>query len=66
MSTSSTTPPVTIPYDQRMRGSKILITGPTGQLAAPVAKTLATHSEVWDWQGGFRRMAAAFHPELVG
>ncbi len=30
-----------------MRGSKILITGPTGQVATPVAKALATDNEVW-------------------
>ncbi|MGE5697737.1 MAG: NAD-dependent epimerase/dehydratase family protein [Candidatus Sericytochromatia bacterium] len=30
-----------------MRGSKILITGPTGQVAAPVAKALAADNAVW-------------------
>jgi UDP-glucuronate 4-epimerase len=30
-----------------MRGSKILITGPTGQVAFPVAKALAADNEVW-------------------
>ncbi len=30
-----------------MRGSKILITGPTGQVAAPIAKALAADNEVW-------------------
>jgi UDP-glucuronate 4-epimerase len=30
-----------------MRGSKILITGPTGQIATPVARALAAHNEVW-------------------
>ncbi|MDV3134427.1 NAD(P)-dependent oxidoreductase [Mycobacterium sp. 29Ha] len=30
-----------------MRGSKILITGPTGQVAVPVAKALAADNEVW-------------------
>ena len=30
-----------------MRGYKILITGPTGQVAAPVAKALAADNEVW-------------------
>ncbi|OBI17871.1 oxidoreductase [Mycobacterium sp. E2462] len=30
-----------------MRGSKILITGPTGQIAAPVARALAADNEVW-------------------
>jgi UDP-glucuronate 4-epimerase len=30
-----------------MRGSKILITGPTGQVATPIAKALATDNEVW-------------------
>ena len=30
-----------------MRGSKILITGPTGQVAVPVAKALAVDNEVW-------------------
>jgi nucleoside-diphosphate-sugar epimerase len=35
------------PYYQRMRGSKILITGPTGQLATPIALALAADNEVW-------------------
>jgi nucleoside-diphosphate-sugar epimerase len=35
------------PYDQRMRGSKVLITGPTGQVAAPIARALAADNEVW-------------------
>ncbi|MFZ0832217.1 MAG: NAD(P)-dependent oxidoreductase [Mycobacterium sp.] len=30
-----------------MRGCKILITGPTGQVAAPVARALAVDNEVW-------------------
>lgn len=30
-----------------MRGSKILITGPTGQVAAPIARALAPDNEVW-------------------
>ena len=30
-----------------MRGYKILITGPTGQVAAPIAKALAPDNEVW-------------------
>jgi nucleoside-diphosphate-sugar epimerase len=30
-----------------MRGSKILITGPTGQLATPIAVALAAENEVW-------------------
>lgn len=30
-----------------MRGTKILITGPTGQVAAPIAKALAADNEVW-------------------
>jgi nucleoside-diphosphate-sugar epimerase len=30
-----------------MRGAKILITGPTGQVAAPLAKALAADNEVW-------------------
>jgi UDP-glucuronate 4-epimerase len=30
-----------------MRGSKILITGPTGQVATPIARALATDNEVW-------------------
>jgi nucleoside-diphosphate-sugar epimerase len=30
-----------------MRGSKILITGPTGQVAKPIAKALAADNEVW-------------------
>ena len=36
-----------VAYDQRMRGSKILITGPTGQLATPIARALAADNEVW-------------------
>ncbi len=31
----------------RMRGSKILITGPTGQIATPIARALAADNEVW-------------------
>ena len=34
-------------YDQPMRGSKILITGPTGQVATPIARALAADNEVW-------------------
>jgi UDP-glucuronate 4-epimerase len=30
-----------------MRGSKILITGPTGQIATPIARALAPDNEVW-------------------
>ena len=30
-----------------MRGSKVLITGPTGQVAAPIARALAADNEVW-------------------
>ncbi|MDT5329384.1 MAG: UDP-glucuronate 4-epimerase, partial [Mycobacterium sp.] len=30
-----------------MRGSKILITGPTGQVARPIAEALAADNEVW-------------------
>jgi nucleoside-diphosphate-sugar epimerase len=30
-----------------MRGAKILITGPTGQVASPVAQALAAENEVW-------------------
>src|ERR1700710_1746694 len=30
-----------------MRGSKILITGPTGQVAVPIARALAADNEVW-------------------
>src|SRR6201996_4187877 len=30
-----------------MRGEKILITGPTGQVATPVARALAADNEVW-------------------
>ncbi len=30
-----------------MRGSKILITGPTGQVATPIARALAADNEVW-------------------
>jgi UDP-glucuronate 4-epimerase len=34
-------------YHQRMSGSKILITGPTGQIATPIARALAAENEVW-------------------
>ena len=30
-----------------MRGSRVLITGPTGQVAVPIAKALAADNEVW-------------------
>jgi UDP-glucuronate 4-epimerase len=30
-----------------MRGSKVLITGPTGQVASPIAQALAVDNEVW-------------------
>jgi UDP-glucuronate 4-epimerase len=30
-----------------MRGAKILITGPTGQVASPIAQSLAVDNEVW-------------------
>src|SRR2546421_8901997 len=30
-----------------MRGYKILITGPTGQVAGPIAQALAVDNEVW-------------------
>jgi UDP-glucuronate 4-epimerase len=30
-----------------MRGAKILITGPTGQVATPIARSLAADNEVW-------------------
>ncbi len=30
-----------------MRGAKILITGPTGQVASPIAQALAAENEVW-------------------
>ncbi len=30
-----------------MHDAKILITGPTGQVAVPIAKTLAADNEVW-------------------
>jgi UDP-glucuronate 4-epimerase len=30
-----------------MRGAKILITGPTGQVASPIARALAADNEVW-------------------
>src|ERR1700712_755715 len=30
-----------------MRGAKILITGPTGQVASPIAAALAADNEVW-------------------
>ena len=36
-----------VSYDQAMRGSKILITGPSGQVAAPIARALAADNEVW-------------------
>lgn len=36
-----------VAYHQRMRGTKILITGPTGQVANPIAKALAADNEVW-------------------
>src|SRR5581483_11330449 len=34
-------------YHQRMRGYKILVTGPSGQVAAPIARALAADNEVW-------------------
>ncbi len=34
-------------YHQRMRGAKILITGPTSQVATPIAAALAAENEVW-------------------
>ena len=34
-------------YHQRMRGYKILITGPAGQVASPIARALASDNEVW-------------------
>ena len=36
-----------VAYDQLMPGSKILITGPTGQVATPIAKALVVENEVW-------------------
>jgi len=33
--------------DSRLQGSKILVTGPTGQVADPVARALAADNEVW-------------------
>ena len=30
-----------------MHGAKILITGPTGQVASPIAQALAVDNEVW-------------------
>ena len=30
-----------------MHGEKILITGPTGQVASPIAQALAADNEVW-------------------
>ena len=30
-----------------MRGKKLLITGPAGQIAFPLAEELAQHNEVW-------------------
>jgi UDP-glucuronate 4-epimerase len=36
-----------VAYHQPMRGSKILITGPTGQIATPIARALAAENEVW-------------------
>ena len=44
-----------------MRGCKILITGPTGQVAAPVARALAIDNEVW---GIARFTDAAAHDGL--
>jgi UDP-glucuronate 4-epimerase len=38
---------IAVAYHQRMRGSKILITGPTGQVATPIARALAADNEVW-------------------
>jgi nucleoside-diphosphate-sugar epimerase len=34
-------------YDRLMRGAKILITGPTSQVATPIAVALAADNEVW-------------------
>jgi nucleoside-diphosphate-sugar epimerase len=36
-----------VTYYRRMRDAKVLITGPTGQLAAPIAQALAVDNEVW-------------------
>lgn len=47
-------PPVDdpLPYHRRMQGAKVLVTGVTGQVAAPVAQALAADNEVW---GGIAR-----------
>ena len=52
-------------YDQPMRGSKILITGPTGQVATPVARALAPENEVWGI-ARFTNVAAREGLERVG
>ena len=48
-----------------MRGVKILITGPTGQVAAPLAKALAADNEVWGI-ARFSDPAARADLELAG
>ena len=60
---NSVGPRDSVPYDQRMRGSKILITGPSGQVAAPIAKALATDNEVWGI-ARFSRREVIFMPRL--
>ena len=42
-----------------LRGERILVTGPAGQIAFPLASRLARDNQVWG-----RRMIAARHPEL--
>ncbi|TQK31655.1 NAD-dependent epimerase/dehydratase family protein [Arthrobacter sp. SLBN-53] len=48
-----------------MRGHKILITGPTGQVAAPIAMSLAADNEVWGI-ARFTDPAARERLELAG
>ena len=45
-----------------MRGHKILITGPSGQVAAPIARALAADNEVW----GIARFTDAAAPGKPG
>ena len=47
---------------ERLRGEKILVTGPAGQIAFPLASRLAGDNEVW----GIARFGdrQARHPEL--
>jgi UDP-glucuronate 4-epimerase len=59
------TPRRELAYHQRMRGCKILITGPTGQLATPIARALAADNEVWGI-ARFSNAAARAGLEKVG